>query len=48
LQWCKDVNANQKNATFETLYIKQEDWETIAARPKSFKEVVSYWGNFIL
>ena len=48
LQWCKDVNMNQKNAVFETLYIKQEDWETKAERPKSFKDVVSFWGNFIL
>ena len=48
LQWCGDVNANQNNAKFETLYIKQEDWESVADRPRSFKDVVSFWGKFIL
>lgn len=48
LQWCKDVNAYQKNVTFETIYIKQEDWESVAVQPKLFREVVSYWGSFIL
>ena len=48
LQWCKDVNANQKTATFETLYIKQEDWESVPNKLRSFKEVINYWENFIL
>ena len=38
-QWCEDVNANQKNATYRMLYIKQEAWEGLDKTPHSFGEV---------
>lgn len=44
-QWCADVNANQKKATYNMLYIKQEDWEAKEQRPKSFKEARLIWGK---
>ena len=39
-QWCEDVNANQKNMTYRTLYIKQEAWEGLGQKPRDFNEVV--------
>ena len=39
-QWCVDVNANQKKATYEMLYIKQDDWEGQQQKPRSFQEVI--------
>lgn len=43
-QWCEDVNTNQRNARYQMLYIKQEDWETQKQRPRNFQEVVRAWG----
>jgi type III restriction enzyme len=40
-QWCVDVNANQKKATYNMLYIKQEDWEKRSERPKSFSQTIA-------
>ena len=45
-QWCTDVNANQKKATYNMLYIKQEDWEAQEQKPKNFQEVVRVWSNW--
>ncbi|HEY4515878.1 MAG TPA: DEAD/DEAH box helicase family protein [Candidatus Paceibacterota bacterium] len=42
-QWCEDVNANQKNAKYQMLYIKQEDWEALEQKPRGFREVVQGW-----
>lgn len=42
-QWCADVNANQKNAKYSTLYIKQEDWESSLQKPRNFNEVIRTW-----
>ena len=39
-QWCEDVNANQRNATYHMLYVKQEDWEKAGQKPHSFNEAV--------
>jgi type III restriction enzyme len=39
-QWCEDVNANQRNATYHMLYVKQEDWEKVGQKPHSFNEAV--------
>ena len=44
-QWCDDVNANQKNAKYRMLYIKQEDWEALAQKPRNFGEVVRGFGK---
>ncbi len=44
-QWCDDVNANQKKATYKMLYIKQEAWEKLAQKPHSFGEVVRAWSK---
>lgn len=44
-QWCDDVNANQKNAKYQMLYIKQEAWEALAQKPKGFREVVQGWSK---
>ncbi|MES2953023.1 MAG: DEAD/DEAH box helicase family protein [Patescibacteria group bacterium] len=38
-QWCDDVNANQKNAKYQMLYIKQEAWEGLEKKPRTFGEV---------
>lgn len=43
--WCEDVNASQKNAVYSMLYIKQEDWEKVSQRPKSFNEIVRRWAK---
>jgi type III restriction enzyme len=42
-QWCADVNANQKNAKYQMIYIKQEEWEAQSQKPRNFKEVISGW-----
>ena len=42
-QWCDDVNENQKQARYNMLYIKQEDWERLSKKPQSFGEVVRGW-----
>lgn len=42
-QWCADVNANQKNAKYGMLYIKQEDWDVQPQKPHNFGEVVRGW-----
>jgi type III restriction enzyme len=39
-QWCEDVNANQHNATYHMLYVKQEAWEKLGQKPHSFVEAV--------
>lgn len=44
-QWCVDVNENQKDAKYHTLYIKQEDWEALQQKPHSFKEVARGWNK---
>lgn len=44
-QWCDDVNANQKNAKYKMLYIKQEAWEGVDKKPHSFGEVVRAWSK---
>lgn len=44
-QWCADVNANQKNAKYGMLYIKQEDWEGLDQKPRNFGEVVRGWNK---
>jgi type III restriction enzyme len=44
-QWCGDVNASQKNATFKMLYIKQEDWEKQQQKPRNFREVIRGWSK---
>jgi type III restriction enzyme len=42
-QWCDDVNANQKNAKYAMLYIKQETWEAMGQKPRNFKEAIRTW-----
>ncbi len=44
-QWCDDVNANQKGATYRMLYIKQEDWEAQQQKPRNFSEVIRGWNK---
>ena len=44
-QWCEDVNANQKKATYRMLYVKQEDWDRLNIKPRSFNEAVRAWGK---
>ncbi len=44
-QWCEDVNANQKNAKYKMLYIKQEVWEGRGQKPRSFNEAIRAWGK---
>ena len=44
-QWCIDVNANQKNAKYQMIYIKQEDWEAQSQKPRNFKEVINGWSK---
>jgi len=39
-QWCDDVNTNQKKVAYNALYIKQEVWEGLEHKPRSFEEVV--------
>ena len=42
-QWCIDVNASQKSATYKILYIKQESWEAQQQKPRNFQEVIRTW-----
>lgn len=44
-QWCGDVNASQKKATYKMVYIKQENWEAQQQKPRNFQEVIRAWGN---
>ena len=44
-QWCVDVNANQKNAKYQTIYIKQEEWEAQGKKLKNFQEVIRGWSK---
>ncbi len=42
-QWCVDVNASQKNAVYEMVYVRQEEWEARQQRPHNFQEVIRTW-----
>ncbi|MCX6756350.1 MAG: DEAD/DEAH box helicase family protein [Candidatus Nomurabacteria bacterium] len=44
-QWCDDVNANQRDAKYNMLYIKQEDWEAQQQKPRNFREVIRGWSK---
>lgn len=44
-QWCVDVNENQKDAKYQMLYIKQEEWEALGRKPRDFGEIVSVWAD---
>jgi type III restriction enzyme len=44
-QWCKDVNANQKKATYHMLYVKQEAWDSLNMKPRNFSEAVRVFDN---
>lgn len=44
-QWCDDVNASQNKVVFSMLYIKQEDWEAMGQKPRSFGEAVRAFGD---
>lgn len=39
VQWCKDINSQQKEATYSPIYIKQEDWEKHQSSLKSFQDI---------
>ncbi len=39
-QWCEDVNASQRTATYRMLYVKQEDWDALGKKPRSFNDAV--------
>lgn len=43
-QWCEDVNAVQKDK-YRMLYIKQEEWEKLEPRPRSFQELIRVFGE---
>jgi Restriction endonuclease len=45
-QWCADVNVNQKNAKYQMIYIKQEDWEAQSQKPRNFQEVINGWSKY--
>lgn len=39
--WCEDANkASTNNLTYHTLYIKQNDWDKLDIKPKSFRDLV--------
>ncbi len=38
--WCQDVNQAQAKVKFQQLYIKQEDWDKLEIRPKSFRDLI--------
>ncbi len=38
--WCQDVNKAQLKTKFYHLYIKQDDWDRLEIKPKSFKDLV--------
>ncbi len=44
-QWCGDVNASQRKATYHPLYVKYEDWESLGKKPRSFNEAIRAWGE---
>jgi type III restriction enzyme len=44
-QWCGDVNASQRKATYHPLYVKYEDWESLGQKPRSFNEAIRVWGE---
>ena len=44
-QWCVDVNSNQKNAKYQMIYIKQEDWEAQDQKPRNFQAVIRGWNK---
>jgi len=44
-QWCGDVNASQRKATYRPLYVKYEDWESLGKKPSSFNEAIRAWGE---
>lgn len=44
-QWCEDVNASQRKATYRPLYVKHEDWESLGKKPRSFDEAIRAWGE---
>lgn len=44
-QWCEDVNASQRKATYHALYVKYEDWQSLGQKPRSFNEAIRAWGG---
>ncbi len=44
-QWCDDVNACEKVLRYSMLYIKQEDWDALPQKPKSFGDAVRMFGH---
>ncbi|PJE51568.1 MAG: type III restriction endonuclease subunit R [Candidatus Yanofskybacteria bacterium CG10_big_fil_rev_8_21_14_0_10_36_16] len=42
-QWIKDVNSIQNDVKYKMLYIKQEDWDKLSQKPKSFDEAARLW-----
>lgn len=42
-QWCEDVNAGQNDKKYKMLYIKQEDWDKLEQKPRTFKELARGW-----
>lgn len=39
-QWCADVNANHDGARYKMLYVKQEAWEGLGQKPRSFQHAI--------
>jgi len=44
-KWCEDVNAVQKKAVYKMMYVKQEDWDKLKHKPRSFAEAIKLWGE---
>lgn len=44
-QWIGDVNAAQKRIKYSMLYVKQENWEKLEQKPKSFQDAIKLWGE---
>ena len=42
-QWIEDVNVEQNKVRFKMLYVKQEDWDRLSQKPKSFEEAIRLW-----
>jgi type III restriction enzyme len=42
--WCKDVNIAQNLYTYTPIYIRQEKWDSVREKIKSFAEVVKLFG----
>ncbi|MFH0894954.1 MAG: type III restriction endonuclease subunit R, partial [Bacteroidota bacterium] len=38
--WCKDINTAQREYTYTSVYVKQEDWEKKEKDLKSFLDVI--------